>query len=307
MPLTSERHTAEPVQPVEGRAGADARKAQTSAQPDGNSPRGVFVTFEGGDGVGKSTHIRYVAEELRRAGREVVCLREPGGTSVGESLRAMVLDPANGQISSEAELLIYEAARAQLVCEVIRPALERGAVVLCDRFFDSTIAYQAYGRGLPIDFVRRANLFATGGIVPDRTILLVYGNARASLARATGTGEGDRMEQAGEAFHTRVNKAFLKLAKRDPKRIRVVRSQSSRKATAAAVAGELADLLPELSPCEGESACADGPTRGKGPACGKGAPSSSSTKSRDERANSGKHRSRSSRNRGNRGQGGRRG
>ena len=244
MPLTPERHTAEPAQPVEGCAGSDTQGAPASGRPEGDSPRGVFVTFEGGDGVGKSTHIRYVADELRRAGREVVCLREPGGTGVGESLRAMVLDPENGEISSEAELLMYEAARAQLVCEVIRPALERGAVVLCDRFADSTIAYQAYGRGLPLDFVRRANTFATGGIVPDRTILLVLGNTRKSLARATGAGAGDRMEQAGEVFHSRVNRAFLKLAKRDPKRIRIVRSSSSRKATAAAVA---ADILPELS------------------------------------------------------------
>ena len=247
MPLTPERHTAEPAQPVEGCAGSDTQGAPVGGQLEGNSPRGVFVTFEGGDGVGKSTHIRYVANELRLAGREVVCLREPGGTGIGESLRAMVLDPDNGEISSEAELLMYEAARAQLVREVIRPALERGAVVLCDRFSDSTIAYQAYGRGLPLDFVRRANAFATGGIVPDRTILLVFGNTRKSLARATGAGTGDRMEQAGEVFHSRVNRAFLKLAKRDPKRIRIVRSSSSRKATAAAVAAELADILPELS------------------------------------------------------------
>ena len=247
MPLTPERPTAEPALPVEGCAGSDTQGAPVGGQLEGNSPRGVFVTFEGGDGVGKSTHIRYVANELRLAGREVVCLREPGGTGIGESLRAMVLDPENGEISSEAELLIYEAARAQLVREVIRPALERGAVVLCDRFSDSTIAYQAYGRGLPLDFVRRANAFATGGIVPDRTILLVLGNTRKSLARATGAGAGDRMEQAGEVFHSRVNRAFLKLAKRDPKRIRIVRSSSSRKATAAAVAAELADILPELS------------------------------------------------------------
>lgn len=245
--MTPERHTAEPAQPVEGCAGSDTQGAPVGGQLEGNSPRGVFVTFEGGDGVGKSTHIRYVAHELRLAGREVVCLREPGGTGIGESLRAMVLDPDNGEISSEAELLMYEAARAQLVREVIRPALERGAVVLCDRFSDSTIAYQAYGRGLPLDFVRRANAFATGGIVPDRTILLVLGNTRKSLARATGAGAGDRMEQAGEVFHSRVNRAFLKLAKRDPKRIRIVRSSSSRKATAAAVAAELADILPELS------------------------------------------------------------
>ena len=268
--MTPERHTAEPAQPVSEREGYDAQGAPASGRPEGDSPRGVFVTFEGGDGVGKSTHIRYVANELRRAGREVVCLRERGGTGIGESLRAMVLDPDNGEISSGAELLMYEAARAQLVREVIRPALERGAVVLCDRFSDSTIAYQAYGRGLPLDFVRRANAFATGGIVPDRTILLVLGNTRKSLARATGAGKGDRMEQAGEVFHTRVNRAFLKLAKRDPKRIRIVRSSSSRKATAAAVAVELADILPELSACaEGATPSQPAAPHGEGAAKGK--------------------------------------
>ncbi len=270
MPLTPERHTAEPTQPVEGCAGSDTQGAPVGGQLEGNSPRGVFVTFEGGDGVGKSTHIRYVANELRLAGREVVCLREPGGTGIGESLRAMVLDPDNGEISSEAELLMYEAARAQLVREVIRPALERGAVVLCDRFSDSTIAYQAYGRGLPLDFVRRANAFATGGIVPDRTILLVLGSTRKSLARATGAGAGDRMEQAGEVFHSRVNRAFLKLAKRNPKRIRIVRSSSSRKATAAAVAAELADILPELSArAEGATPSQPAAPHGEGAAKGK--------------------------------------
>ncbi len=270
MPLTPERHTAEPVGSASGREGFDVQGAPASGRPEGDSPRGVFVTFEGGDGVGKSTHIRYVANELRRVGREVVCLREPGGTGIGESLRAMVLDPDNGEISSEAELLMYEAARAQLVREVIRPALERGAVVLCDRFSDSTIAYQAYGRGLPLDFVRRANAFATGGIVPDRTILLVLGNTRKSLARATGAGAGDRMEQAGEVFHSRVNRAFLKLAKRDPKRIRIVRSGSSRKATAAAVAAELADILPELSArAEGATPSQPAAPHGEGAAKGK--------------------------------------
>lgn len=269
--MTPEKHTAEPAQPVEGCAGSDTQGAPVGGQLEGNSPRGVFVTFEGGDGVGKSTHIRYVANELRRVGREVVCLREPGGTGIGESLRAMVLDPDNGEISSEAELLMYEAARAQLVREVIRPALERGAVVLCDRFSDSTIAYQAYGRGLPLDFVRRANAFATGGIVPDRTILLVLGNTRKSLARATGAGAGDRMEQAGEVFHSRVNRAFLKLAKRDPKRIRIVRSSSSRKATAAAVAAELADILPELS-ARAEGATPSQPAAPHGEDAAKGKP-----------------------------------
>ena len=114
---------------------------------------GVFVTFEGGDGAGKSTQIRFLARLLEDAGREVVRLREPGGTAVGEALRAVVLDPAHEAMSDRAELLIYEAARAQIVDEVIRPALGRGAVVLCDRFYDSTVAYQGCGRGLDGAFI----------------------------------------------------------------------------------------------------------------------------------------------------------
>ncbi|MFR7493688.1 MAG: dTMP kinase [Adlercreutzia sp.] len=124
---------------------------------------GVFVTFEGGDGAGKSTQIRFLARLLEDAGREVVRLREPGGTAVGEALRAVVLDPAHEAMSDRAELLIYEAARAQIVDEVIRPALERGAVVLCDRFYDSTVAYQGCGRGSTApSSTRRTGSPATG-------------------------------------------------------------------------------------------------------------------------------------------------
>lgn len=205
---------------------------------------GVFIAFEGGDGAGKSTHIRFLARVLADAGREVVRLREPGGTAVGEALRAIVLDPANEGLADEAELLIYEAARAQIVAEVIRPALERGAVVLCDRFYDSTVAYQVAGRGLPAAFVDAANAFATGGLVPDRTLVLSAGDARSSLGRATAGGPGDRLEQAGADFHGRVNAAFLDLARREPARVRVVDSSGARSATAARVLGELADLFP---------------------------------------------------------------
>ena len=109
---------------------------------------GIFITFEGGDGAGKTTHITFLAECLRKMGHEVLCLREPGGTAIGEALRSIVLNPENSAMSDQAELLIYEAARAQIVKETIIPALARGAVVLLDRFYDSTVAYQAYGRGL---------------------------------------------------------------------------------------------------------------------------------------------------------------
>lgn len=213
-----------------------------------DAPRGIFITFEGGEGAGKTTHIRFLAEALRAHGREVVQLREPGGTDVGEQLRSVVLDPANAGIVDETELLIYEAARAQLVAQVIAPALKRGAVVLCDRFTDSTVAYQAYGRGLPRMFVDRVNEFACQGVHPDRTILMTTGGtAQTGLVRATHRGGADRLEQAGEEFHGRVNEAFAEIARRDPERIRTVVSDGRKSATAAAVFAELADLFPWMA------------------------------------------------------------
>lgn len=210
--------------------------------------RGIFITFEGGEGAGKTTHIRFLSEKLRAHGREVVCLREPGGTPIGEQLRSVVLDPQNEAMVDEAELLIYEAARAQIVAEVIRPALERGAVVLCDRFADSTLAYQVYGRGLSKDFVECANAFACQGVEPDRTILLVTGgSARTGLVRATHRLGADRLELAGEEFHTRVNEGFLELAQAHEERIRVVESATKRSKTSARIFGELADLFPWMA------------------------------------------------------------
>ena len=209
--------------------------------------QGAFVTFEGADGTGKTTHIGLLAERLREGGREVLCLREPGGTAVGEALRALVLDPANANLSDRAELLVYEAARAQLVDEVIAPALERGAVVLCDRFTDSTVAYQAFGRGLARASVDEANRFATDGVTPDRTVLLTCGPPEAGLSRAAKEREADRLEQAGKGFHGRVAEGFAALAAAEPDRVRGVDSSGSRSATARAGARAGADRLPELA------------------------------------------------------------
>ena len=207
--------------------------------------RGLFISFEGGDGAGKSTHLQLVAEALRAHGEEVVCLREPGGTIIGEQLRSTVLDPGNHIMTDECELLIYEAARAQLVAQVIRPALEKGAIVLCDRFADSTIAYQAYGRGVDRDFVDRANEFACQGIWPDRTILMMTGgDAEVGLERATQHKNADRLEMAGAAFHERVNAAFCELAQAHPERVRLVVSDEAKSATARKVFAELSDLFP---------------------------------------------------------------
>lgn len=213
----------------------------------GRTERGLFITFEGGEGAGKSTHIRFLAKALADHGCEVVSLREPGGTAIGEALRGVVLDPAHGEMADEAELLIYEAARAQIVAEVIKPALERGAVVLCDRFADSTVAYQAYGRGLPISFVEQANAFACQGVAPDRTILLVCGDTRQGLVRATHRTGADRLESAGEDFHSRVNDGFLRLADADPDRIRIVTSNDKKSVTSACVFAALSDLFPWMA------------------------------------------------------------
>ncbi len=206
---------------------------------------GVFITFEGGEGAGKSTHIGFLAEALKEKGYEVVCLREPGGTAIGEKLRDIVLDTENGAMADVAELFIYEAARAQIVHEVIAPALARGAVVLCDRFYDSTVAYQAYGRGLDKAFIDTANEVACQGVKPTRTLYLACGeNAQAGLERATHAQGADRLESAGEQFHTRVNAGFEEIARREPGRIRRIDSTDGKDVTARRVFEALSDVFP---------------------------------------------------------------
>ena len=221
------------------------RSQRSCTHRTAESNQGVFITFEGGEGAGKSTHIAFLARCLREAGREVVCLREPGGTSIGEALRALVLDPRHAEMSPRTELLIYEAARAQIVAQVIAPALDRGAVVLCDRFFDSTVAYQSGGRGLSREFVHAANAFACQGVVPQRTILMVSATAKEGLERATHEG-ADRIEQAGVDFHARVNAEFLEIAQAQPQRVRVVLFAESKAETAQRVYQQVKDLFPDL-------------------------------------------------------------
>jgi dTMP kinase len=214
---------------------------------DGAS-RGLFITFEGADGAGKSTHLHFLAAQLEKRGREVVCLREPGGTALGERVRSVVLDPALGDVADEAELFLYEAARAQLTAEVIEPAMQRGAVVLSDRFFDSTVAYQGFGRGLDRAFIDAANAFAARGIVPDRTLLFVTGEgAAADLARAAQVARPDRLELAGVAFHERVEDGFARIAAAEPDRVHTVVSAGAPSQTARRVLAALSDVLPELS------------------------------------------------------------
>ncbi|MEB3205548.1 MAG: dTMP kinase [Candidatus Sericytochromatia bacterium] len=172
---------------------------------------GRFVTFEGGEGAGKTTLIRALAAVLARSGREVVVTREPGGTLLGGEIRELLLSPGQ-HVDAVAELLLYGADRAQHLGEVVRPALARGAWVLCDRHVDSLVAYQAFGRGLDRAMVEQVNAWATGGLVPDRTLWLDV-PVTEGLRRAGRTRGPDRLEAAGVAFHERVREGFALLAR----------------------------------------------------------------------------------------------
>jgi len=183
----------------------------------------VFISFEGLDGTGKTTQAALLADAARAAGREVVAVREPGGTAAGERIRSLLLDP-EARIAPWAEALLYAAARAELVAEVIRPELERGATVIADRFIDSSLAYQGCARGLGLDDVLEVNRLATRGLLPDRTVLLVLGQAEAAGRR----GEPDRIEAEGADFHTRVADGFADAARRFPERIALVDASGTR-------------------------------------------------------------------------------
>ena len=178
--------------------------------------RGFFITFEGGDGSGKSTQISILKESLIEKGYDVILTREPGGTEISEKIRELILDPANGEMDDMTEAFLYAAARAQLVRQLIKPALEEGKVVICDRFVDSSIAYQAYGRGLG-DAVGVINTYAVDDCMPDLTILLKLDPERGS-SRISGR-EHDRIEQASDEFHRKVYEGYLKLEEMYPDRI----------------------------------------------------------------------------------------
>ncbi|MDR0459158.1 MAG: dTMP kinase [Coriobacteriales bacterium] len=205
------------------------------------SSRGIFISFEGGEGVGKSTHISLLAHRLRAAGIDVLCLREPGGTVIGEQIRAILLDPANKELTAMSELLLYEAARAQLVTEQILPALARGSVVLCDRYLDSTAAYQGFGRQIEQQIVASANQLGSLGVLPDRTLVLIDDLSEA-LFRARESG-ADRLEAESDDFHQRVQNGFLILAEQQAERIRLIEIAQDKRATAQAVFQAVADLF----------------------------------------------------------------
>lgn len=180
--------------------------------------KGVFITFEGAEGGGKSTNIRFVASHFKKKGRSVLLVREPGSTRVSEAARKILLDNGNKGMSKQAELLLYLSARAQLVQEKILPALKQGKVVISDRYEDSTFAYQGFGEGIPLQTIESISKFVRGSLKPNLTFILDV-DPQVGLKRG---GRHDRVEKKSDAFHTRVRKGFLTLAKSDKKRIVVL-------------------------------------------------------------------------------------
>lgn len=204
---------------------------------------GRFITFEGGEGAGKSTQLKMLAEALARAGIEVVTTREPGGSKGAEAIRALLVTGEVDRWDAHTEALLHTAARRDHLVKTVWPALERGAWVVCDRFFDSTLAYQGYGHGLPKDFVQSLTRLAIGDFAPDLTLMLDV-PVEEGLKRAGGRGGGeDRYERMGSPFHERLRQGFLDIAKNEPDRCAVIDATASldavHQAIMAAIKGRL--------------------------------------------------------------------
>lgn len=203
---------------------------------------GIFIAFEGPEGAGKSTQVRLLAEALRQGGQDPLLTREPGGTTVAEDVRRILLESES--LSARTELLLMLASRATLVESVIRPALAEGRVVVTDRFHLSTLAYQGHGRGLPLDEVKAMNRFSTGGLEPDLTILLDVDPAIGVSRKAAAGAGADRIERAGKSFHRTVARAYRLLAQED-ERVERLDARGTAEAVNAAVVRLLAERFPE--------------------------------------------------------------
>ncbi len=208
--------------------------------PETTQPRGLFVAFEGGEGSGKSTQVQRLVAVVEGCGREVLATREPGATRIGPAIRSLLLDPVYTGLSPRAEALLYAANRAEHVAEVIEPALAQGVVVLCDRYIDSSLAYQGAGRPLEADTVELVNTWATGGLLPDLTVLLDV-DPEVGLVRAGAV--PDRVEAEPLEFHQAVRRGFLALAARAPERYLVLDASLSVDVIAATVTERVVGLL----------------------------------------------------------------
>jgi len=206
--------------------------------------RGLFLSFEGGEGSGKSLQARRLAEALTERGRDVVLTREPGGTAAGERIRDILLHAREIPLSPEAQALLFSSARAQLVREVIRPALDAGKIVIADRFFDSTVVYQGYGQGVSLQAIREVTALAVGTLVPDRTFLLDV-PVEVGLARSGWRAEArwDRFEADATELHVRVREAYLRLAAAEPRRFVVVAADRDEAAVGSDIRREVDALL----------------------------------------------------------------
>ncbi len=226
--------------------------SRAADRPGPSDSAGLFVSFEGVEGSGKSSQLARIARRLAAAGRRVVTTREPGGTALGRRLRALLLETNGAPIGPRVELLLYAADRAQHVTEVVLPALRGGAVVLCDRYLDATVAYQGYGRGLGVEAVLTLHRESPLDLRPHRTVLLdidpAVGLERArarTLVQGAAAAEG-RFEDEDLAFHRAVRDGYLSLAVAEPGRIRVVSAEGGEEAVEERVREALGDLLPEL-------------------------------------------------------------
>jgi dTMP kinase len=237
----SPRPGGEPVSPP-GREASDAGPGNPGA-----SRRGIFVVLEGVEGVGKTTQLRLLGEALERRGFPVVLAREPGGTPVGEAVRGVLLERVELEIPPESELLLMLAARAAFVRDVVRPALDSGAVMLADRFETSTFAYQGHGRGLPLEEVRRLNAFATGGLRPDRVVVLDLPLEEGRERQRREGKAADRIERDGVAFHARVERGYRALAASDPEVV-LVDARGDEPAVHARILDLLSPLLSRVDP-----------------------------------------------------------
>lgn len=224
------------------------------------SSRGLFITVEGIDGCGKSTQARLIAAALEAAGHDVLRLREPGGVKISEQIRAILLDPANAEMGDVCELLLYEAARAQLVHQVVRPALAAGKTVVCDRFYDSTTAYQAFADGLDRSMVSQANELAVDGCRPDLTLVFDL-PVEDALRRRSGREAEDRLELKGLEFQERVAAGFRAVAADEPDRVKLIDAGESIAEVFSGVAAELRsaglsmsedDVAAALQTCQGK-------------------------------------------------------
>jgi len=195
----------------------------------------MFITFEGPDGSGKTTQARLLAAYLRERGYPVTLSREPGGTEIGDQIRAVLHDPRNSAMDARTEILLYSASRAQHVAQCIRPALDRGEIVISDRFADSTLAYQGYGRGLDLEVLRMITAFATGGLQPDLTLYLDITPGEGLQRRRLARDEWNRLDAEALEFHQRVRAGYLELASLEPERWAVIEAARSVKEVQAEV------------------------------------------------------------------------